>query len=370
MAEAPSRRGVLVGFGVVVLVVGLVAAVALWSVGDDRRRDAVEGFARAPVGCDTTLDFVETGEYFVFVERAGRLDGIRGDCDVEGAYDVGSVTPDVDITIVDPEGSPVELDRTVSGLDYSEAGFVGAAAFTIEIVETDDHVVRVESPDSEVFVIAVGRDPSHGVALLKGGAAALGILGLLLGGGLILLGARRSTTPVASPQWAPGAVAPPAQFTPGRSPQGPPVYGQPAGPPQYPRPAPGQPPQFGQPQPPQPPQYGQPQHAPDRPQPSAPAPRQQPAGPVPIPGQPSLPGQPGWGPAHPPPPPPPDPQNWAAGAPPIEWAPQGPENTAGPADTVPQNEDFPARLRDERTSGAARPEERPPPPPPPAPPPS
>ena len=359
MAEGASRRGVLAGFGVVVLVVGLVAALALWSAADDRRRDAVEGFARAPVGCDTTLDFVETGEYFVFIERAGRFDGIRGDCDVEGAYDVGSVTPDVDITIVDPEGSPVELGRTVSGLDYSEAGFVGAAAFTVEIVETDDHVVRVESPDDEVFVIAVGRDPSDGVALLKGGAAVLGLLGLLLGGGLILLGARRSTTPVAAPQWAPGAVAPPAPFTPGRSPQGPPVYGQPAGPPQYPRPAPGQPPQ--------PPQYGQPQRAPDRPQPSAPAPRQHPAGPPSIPGQPSLPGQPGWGPAPPPPPPPPPvPRNSAADDLPTERAPQDPEHSTGSAATAPSNEDFPARLRDERRSGAVRPEERPPPPPPPS----
>ncbi len=98
-----------------------------------------------PVGCDTTLDFVETGEYFVFIESAGRLDGIRGDCDVEGAYDIGSATPDVDITIVDPDGQPVDLDRTVTDLEYSEAGFVGAAAFTIDIAETDDHVVRVES---------------------------------------------------------------------------------------------------------------------------------------------------------------------------------------------------------------------------------
>jgi hypothetical protein len=329
MAEPSSRRGVLIGLGVLSIVAGLVAAVAMWNIGGGRRRDAVEGFARAPVGCDTTLDFVETGEYFVFIERAGRLDGIRGDCDVEGAYDVGSATPDVDITIVDPDGAPVDLDRTVTDLDYSEAGFVGAAAFTIEITQTNDHVVRVESPDNEAFVIAVGRDPSDGVAVLRGGALALGILGLLLGGGLILLGARRSNATVAAPQWAPGAFAPPPPFTPGQGPQGPPVYGQQSGPPQFVQPQPpGRPPQYGQPQPPQPPQYGQPQapHAYGRPQQAQPPPPR-PAGPASVPGQPSLPGQPGWGPASPPSPPPPNAQHPAAGDPPIEWAPQGSENT-------------------------------------------
>lgn len=174
MAESASRRGWLLWCGVVVLVAGLLAAGFLWSAGNDRRRNAIEGFARAPVGCDTTLDFAETGEYLVFIESAGRLNGLRGDCDVEGAYDLGSVTPAVEITVVDPDGAPVKLNPAVGGPNYSEAGFVGAAAFTIEIVETDDHVVRVESTDNEVFVIAVGRDPSEGVGLLRGGSGGAG----------------------------------------------------------------------------------------------------------------------------------------------------------------------------------------------------
>ncbi len=48
MAESSSRRGVLIGLGALVILAGLVAAVVLWSIGGDRRRDAVEGFARAP----------------------------------------------------------------------------------------------------------------------------------------------------------------------------------------------------------------------------------------------------------------------------------------------------------------------------------
>ena len=359
MAATSSRRGVLIGLGALLIVVGLVAALALWNIGEDRRRDAVEGFARAPVGCDTTLDFVETGEYFVFIETAGRLNGIRGDCDVEGAYDVGSGTPDVDITIVDPDGDLVDLDRTVTDLDYSEAGFVGGAAFTIEISETDDHVVRVESADDAVFVVAVGRDPSDGVALLRGGAAAFGMLGLLLGGVLILLGARRSNATVGSPQWAPGAVAPPTPFTAGRAPQGPPVFGQQAGPPQYSQPGP---PQYGQPPPP--PRYGQPPPPPQYGQAAPSSGPFQPPGPPSVPGEPSLPGQPGWGHAVPPPTAPTVPQDSAASAQTSDWAPQGAENIAVPADTAPPDEDLLARFRDEREAGAPRTEERPPPPPP------
>jgi hypothetical protein len=388
MAESSSRRGLLTALGVLMIVAGLVVAVVMWTLGGNRRTDAVEGFARAPVGCDTTLDFVETGEYFVFIESAGQLDEIRGDCDIEGPYDVGSSTPDVEITIVDPDGAPVDLDRAVTMLDYDAGGFVGSAAFTIDIAQTDDHVVRVESPDDEVFVVAIGRDPDDGVAALRLGAIALGLVGLLVGAGLIVLGARSARAKVQAPQWAPGPGAPPAPFAPGQVPQGPPVYGQQAGPPQY-APSPGQygqppqpgqygqappfgAPQYGQAPQPSPPQYGQPSPpasppqaaAPQFGQPAAPsdqggAPQYvQPAPPPPPPspapqapaGQPSIPGQPGWGSEAPTPAAPMVPPHPADSAQPIDWAPQRPAEDA--------------RQRPEPDPDPARTEERPPPPPP------
>ena len=363
VAESASRRGWLLWFGVVVLVAGLLAAGFLWSAGNDRRRNAIEGFARAPVACDTTLDFAETGEYLVFIESAGRLNGLRGDCDVEGTYDLGSVTPAVEITVVDPDGAPVKLNPAVGGPNYSEAGFVGAAAFTIEIVETDDHVVRVESTDNEVFVIAVGRDPSEGVGLLRGAAAALAIAGLLLGGGLILLSLRRPATEVAAPPWTSGAVSQQPQFAPGQSPQGPPTFGHLAGPPQYPRAASGQLGQYAQPELSQ---YG-------RPQLSEPQPPQKLSEPVSIAGQPALPGQPGWGHPSPPPPPPPPPPptdlrsyHQPLGSNPDESGPEGPENAAPTDEKGTSGGSFPAPLNDQYTSGRASPEDRSPPQPPPA----
>ena len=353
MAQSSSRRGLLTALGVLMIVVGLVAAVVMWTLGGNPATDAVEGFARAPVGCDTTLDFVETGEYFVFIESAGQLDEIRGDCDIEGRYDVGSGTPDVEITIVDPDGAPVDLDRAVTTLDYDEGGFVGSAAFTIDIAETDDHVVRVESADDEVFVVAIGRDPADGVAALRLGAVALGLVGLLVGAGLIVIGARGARAKVQAPQWAPGPGAPPAPFAPGQVPQGPPVYGQQAGPPQY-APSPGQ---YGQPpQPPQPGQYGQapPFAAPQYGQAPQPPPQygQQPPPPPPQApaGQPSIPGQPGWGSEAPTPAAPAAPPHPADGAQPMDWAPQRPAEDP--------------RRRREPDPDPSRTEERPPPPPP------
>lgn len=387
MAESSSRRGILIGLGALAIIAGLVAAVALWNIGGERRSDAVNGFARAPVGCDTTLDFVETGEYFVYVETAGQLDEIRGDCDVEGTYDVGSGTPDVVISIVDPNGEPVDLDRSLSDVDYDIDGFVGTAEFTIDIAETDDHVIRVESGDDDVFVVAIGRDPNDGVAVLRGGAAAVGILGLLLGIGLILLGARSSRARVAAPQWAPAPPSP--GFAPGQAPQGPPVYGQQPGPPQYgqqpgppqygqqpgppgygQQPGPpqyGQTPQYGQPPPPQAPAYGNaPQYG------AAPGPYDQPTAgaqpepppPQPPAPQPQIPGQPTWG-AAAEPPPPAVPHNPAASAQPIDWAPQSAgEDTSVPVDTAPPDAEFLSQLRAERERESAPTDERQPPPPP------
>lgn len=387
MSGSSSRRGIWIALGAIFIVGGLVAAVLMWTGASQRQTSAIENFARAPIGCDTTLDFVETGEYLLFVETTGDLDGIRGDCNVEGAYDSAEEpVPDVDITIVDPDENLVDLDRSFGDISYDAAGFVGTAQFSIEIEETNDHVLRAESDADDVFVIAVGRDPSDGVAALRAGALAAGIIGLLVGLGFVFLGTRKPATAAPPTAWAPGAPPQPGTFVPGGvAPQGPPVYGQPGGPPQYGQqpptpqqpaqygqPAQAQPAQYGQPTPAQPatPQYGAPQYG-QQPPPQQPPPQppqyQQPAAPQPnIPGQPNLPGQPSF---------PQAPIDPAGSAQPIEWAPQtaaeqapapqapapqAPPSPGGiPSETAPPDAAFLAQLREERST-----QERPPPPPP------
>jgi hypothetical protein len=123
------------------------------------------------------------------------LDGVRGDCDVEGAYDNDEgFVPDIEITLVDPGGNEIDLDRSFGEVVYDAAGFRGVALRSVDIEEIDDHVLRAESNADDVVVIAVGRDPGEGVAVLRASAIAAAWIGLLAGLALLLVGARRSAT--------------------------------------------------------------------------------------------------------------------------------------------------------------------------------
>ncbi len=326
----PKRRGGLLAIGIVVLVVGLVGAIGLWIAAGNRLDDAVTGLARAPVGCDTTLDFSETGDFLLFVETQGEIEGVRGDCDVAGEYRVeGDEPPSVLLSMVDPDGEEVELTAR-SGPDYDAAGFVGTAVRTASITTTGDHVLRVESePEAELFVVAVGKDPNDGVGLLRVGAVVAALVGLIVGIVCIVLGARRrepapTTAGTAWPQTQPAwPQSPPGGSPPGWDPAAPPPAGPPQSwpsqPPAAPPPGAGahgaqpsaHPPQdWGgtTPSPPgpgsQPPTWGpaasdpaaaqQPPTArqPAAADPSAPAPAGRPSA---LPGQPTMPGSPGQG---------------------------------------------------------------------------
>ncbi len=188
VAERRGPRTGVVTLGVVALVAGALAALLLWLGADDRYDDGVSGLARAPVGCETVLDFDEPGEFFVFVETTGRLDQVRGDCDVGGPYDLPEV-PEVSVSVVDPDGEPLDV-AAVSGVDYDRAGFRGTSLGTIEVAEAADHVVRVESATGQDFAVAVGRDPYDGVGALRVAAVALGALGAVVGLALLVIGLR------------------------------------------------------------------------------------------------------------------------------------------------------------------------------------
>ncbi len=228
-----SRRRLFIGLGVLLVLVGLVAAFVLWTSANDRRASAVEGFARAPVGCDTTLDFIEDGDYAIYLETAGRIDGVRGDCEVEGTYELsGSQRPDVDVVILDPDGQELDTDPNVDAATYDVTidgtTFAGEPILAVGIDETSgDHVIRVESVDDAGFVVAIGRDPDAGVAGLRAGAIAAGTGGLLVGLILILIGVRRPKATDTTTGWSPA----PVPFGPPDTPaQGPPVFGPQSGP--------------------------------------------------------------------------------------------------------------------------------------------
>jgi|GEM_PF-788179 len=332
MAGSTSRRRGLIGFGAGLVLAGILGAVALYLAGEQRQQNTVEGFARAPVGCDTTLDFEETGEYVLYLERRGDIDEVRGDCDIEGRFAVTSAAdPEVELQLVDPDGVELDLNRVIGETDYSVDGFEGSSLVTVDIDEATDHVIRVESPGNDAFAVAVGRDPSDGVTALRAGALAAGLIGVLLGLLLILLGSRRRAQP-AAPAWTPQSN-PPIGYTPGGpAPQGPPAFGQPgqAGPPAFQAP----PPRVETP-----PQFPSPPVAPN-PLPPTPAPPiwQVPAQPVAPPPPPPLqqPAPPADGASAfyiSQPPRPPAPQTDQAPSEPVDWSPSpDPESPGGESD--------------------------------------
>ncbi|HSP29953.1 MAG TPA: hypothetical protein VLN74_15485 [Ilumatobacteraceae bacterium] len=232
MSERDGRRGWMLVAGALVLV-GLVgAAVVMWIAAGDRRADNVAGFARAPMGCDTTLDFESTGTFVLYIETSGEIGELAGACDAQLRYDRDDDDiPQVELTLRDADGDDVELAEA-RDVSYDVDGFVGVSAHEVEIATPGDHVLTVAPTGGDAFAIAVGRTPDEGVALLRWGAVAAAIGGLLVGGLLLVLGSRRPapTTPPPDP-WTPDAEGWPS--SPPGFPVPPPTTGAtgPAGPP-------------------------------------------------------------------------------------------------------------------------------------------
>ena len=190
--------------GVVVLIGMLGAAAALWVASGERRSDNVANFARAPVGCDTTLDFEATGTFVLYIETTGEFDELAGECDADRRYDRNpDDLPELTLTLLDPNGQSLDLDDAEPDA-YAVDGFVGTAAQSVEIDTPGDHVLTVAPTAGDPFAVAVGRSPDQGVALLRWGAGAAAIAGLVFGGVLLVLGSRRNPTPAATAaQWSP-----------------------------------------------------------------------------------------------------------------------------------------------------------------------
>lgn len=196
MSTTAKRTGLL-GAGIVVLIIGLLSAFGLWISANERESDAVRNLARAPIGCDTTLDFESDGVFYIYIETAGRFDdAVSGDCGAEGEFElVGDSLPPVTLSLTAPNGDDVTLDSR-AGVLYDAAGSVGQSVRSFTIDEPGGYRLRVEAPGSTdvTFAAAVGRDPSDGVGAMHLGAVLAGVAGLLIGG-LLMLVSRRSSGP-------------------------------------------------------------------------------------------------------------------------------------------------------------------------------
>lgn len=218
MASRRAGRGTVL-FGLLVLFAGLAGAVVLFLLARQRGDDAIGDLARAPVGCDTTLSFSDTGTFYVYIEHLGRIGALDGDCETRDEYSRDAEDePRVTITLTDGDGNEVELDRLEDEFTYSlDDSFAGTATRQVEIESTGDYVVTVESTDGDDFVVAIGRDPGEVANTMRVGALAAAIVGVVLGLVLVLMGVRRgrrarriATAYSAESGWPVGAPLPTA----------------------------------------------------------------------------------------------------------------------------------------------------------------
>ena len=216
-AKGKRRKGMIIA-GLIVLLVGLIGGGAIVAKAMSNYEEAVKSLARAPVGCTTTLVFDKPATFTFYIETKGQLGDLGGDCEANaGPYEhTGDKLPKVSLTLEDPNGDPVDLQRGATA-SYDAAGFVGTAIRTADIAQAGTFHLNVESDESD-FAIAIGKDPkkdSETLTAIGGGVALVGVVvGLLL----FLLGLRRRRPdPVTSdvrnpvgplPGWPPSPYAP------------------------------------------------------------------------------------------------------------------------------------------------------------------
>ena len=214
-APAPGRRRKgLLFTGITIAVLGVGAGVVLVALSGSATEETVKRFARAPVGCTTTLEFDKSATFTLYIETKGTIASVDGDCAGGGTtYQRGDDDlPQVSLILLnssDQESALIAADSPT----YSAGDFAGQAYQRVQITEPGTYRLTVTSSDTD-FAIAVGGNPdadSNAMSLAGVGAATIGVL---LGGLLILLGMRkRRSSPPATP--APG---PPTMWQPAPTP--------------------------------------------------------------------------------------------------------------------------------------------------------
>jgi hypothetical protein len=192
-------RGAAAVFGFVLLFAGLIGGGALYILSTQRHDKAIENFARAGVGCTTSLDFSESGTFYVFEETAG-------------AFDPGEIGCEPTATPGQPFGFAFEGPAPVSpredtSITYDTDDFTGASVASFEIMDAGTYELEVRGDSLDSWA-AVGRDPSDDVDRMRRGAIIVAAIGVVLGGLLLALAgwrSKRASTPSIpeGPGWGP-----------------------------------------------------------------------------------------------------------------------------------------------------------------------
>ncbi len=201
MAVKSRGRGTVAALGLLCLFVGLVGAAVLYLVAERRPAQTVENFARAPVGCVTTLEFAETGTFYVFEEVGADTAAIGNGCEPQ-------VDPNARFGVVfTGELQPSVAPRGGEIVSYDVDGYDGRSIQQLEITQPGQYTIEVTGDDPTVAA-AIGRDPHETVDDLRRAALIMAVAGAVLGLVLLTVSGRRSkraatVTPPSGPGWGP-----------------------------------------------------------------------------------------------------------------------------------------------------------------------
>lgn len=171
--------------GAVLLVASLVVGLLLLTaMGTVSRSDRINDFGRFVVEGGTTadVDIKKTGEYTIYYEFAGEVDGDEIDADDREPDDLA-------VTVTDDRDDEVRV-RPISGSqnEFEAGDRRGVEVATVEFEEKGDYVITATGSSDEPFAVSIGRG-SLADDLSNSGNKLLGLIVLIVGGlaGVLLL---------------------------------------------------------------------------------------------------------------------------------------------------------------------------------------
>lgn len=202
--------------GTAIAALGIGTGIVLVALSGSAKEETVKKFARAPVGCTTTLEFDRPATFTLYIETKGSISSIDGDCAAAGTtYRRGNAdVPQVSLTLLNSADKESVLTAS-SSPNYAAGQFAGQAYQQVAITEPGTYRLTVTSDDTD-FAIAVGGKPDADAKAMSLAGVGAATIGVVLGGLLILLGLRRKKSPPQAPggglnaMWQPTHTAVPA----------------------------------------------------------------------------------------------------------------------------------------------------------------
>jgi hypothetical protein len=163
-----------------IAVVGVIVAVVVLVVGMAAYVDRIDEFDRADLPATLDVEITDTGGYSIYHE----YDGAYGD-------GFSRFVSDPDVSVTDPAGEAVDLDRYSSSVTYEASGHEGEGLYTFDAEVPGTYEVTASGePGSGV---AVGRGVGRGLVASIAGSLAIGFVAVVAGAVIaIVVGVKRS----------------------------------------------------------------------------------------------------------------------------------------------------------------------------------